>query len=400
MADVYDFFLHNWVATVGMDTSWLTAINKSAQGIVTEARGLSPKPVRNITVRWDAIDQDEAHRLFTTIARAGTQRLRLPLYQDVSITTASSSGTTINAPTTSRRFVVGQRVVIHERVRNRPSNVQHRIVATVSAGSFTVTVALTGTYPAGSTVYPVMDVEIELGGGATALSDFVSVAQMSFSEVARTAPAASAVYSALTQDAFAAANGANYYLLDVGPNWIREVGYSSLRAGDAGPLGRDNVVSVRGPRPAYSFMFSYDAMTKAEFYSLLKFFDGHRGMLIPFFVANPVSVWNVENMGTTFVDVTRYGDIDDDGFASYLYLEMDDGTEYVREITAVANNGGLNRLSVTLPLLLAADVKRATTAHLCRFKSDTFHEEWLSDGLATVTIEVEESLGEEVLVTL
>lgn len=403
MADVYEIFLHNWANAVAMDTIWLNAINRSAQNQVTEGRCLSPKPARVLNVRWDGMDQDWAHRLFFTLMRAGHQILLIPLYQDVSITTAPSSLDHIYCDTADRRFQDGQTVVIFERGENgRPTNVQFRDVVGLAPGDIPLTVNLVGTYPVGSIVCPLVFTEIMLDAAGTALTDFVATGLLSFVEQTRFATGPSSDYASVPADAYTAANGEDYYLLAFSPNWAKEVGFGMTRAGDAQAMGRDNVVVTRGPRPQFNFRFSCDQATRAEFYDLLQFFDGHRGKQIPFFVANPLTIWNVENMGVAFVDVTRSGDIDDPLlFASYLYLEMDNGDIYIRAITNVTNNAGLNRLAVTLPGgLVANDVKRATTAHLCRFKSDALHEEWYTNTVCTVLIEVEECLNEAVEVTL
>lgn len=399
MADVYDLFPHNWAVLPSMETEWSTAIVESSENLVEERRGLLGRPRRTITLRWDGMDQAEAHRLFFLLHRVGHQRLRVPLYQDVVRTTAVSNATTINAVPTDRRFYAGQRVVIHEKANGRPSNVQYRVIASVSGTTIELTAALTGSYPAGSWVLPVMDTEVLLEGDAVAMTDEGLTVLAAFSEVLTTALPASADYDdiAADYDTGDSAEGTTYYILNFGPTWVKEVRMGIVRAGGPHDFARDYSMNLRGPRPQSIFSFSCDETTKADVHRLLKFFDAHRGMLVPFFVRNPLTIWNVENLGTTFVDVTRAGDIDDPTlFASYLYLELTNGTVYVREITAVANNGGLNRLSVTLPGgIVAGDVRFATTAHLCRFRSDSLRETWYTDTVATIQVDLLEVLNEK-----
>lgn len=403
MAVVYEAFLHNWASTVALDTNWLNAINLSAQDQVTEGRGLAPKPQRTLTVRWGALTQAAAHRLFFTLARAAHQRLRVPLYQDVSFVTAPSSGTTLHVDTRSRRFEDGKTLVVFEVVNGAPTNVQYAEASAHTDDTITLGGSITGTYPAGAVVMPLALVEIQLDTAARSVTDFFADAQMRFEERQVNAIGASAAYADVPADSYTALNGADYYLLSFGPNWAKGVSWGWTRTGEATALGRDKVVVPARGRARALFSFSCDETTRADFFALLQFFDGHNGRLVPFFVANPKTIWSVTNIGTTFVDVVRSGDIDDpttfvadDG---YVYLEMNDGSVYVSGVTAVADHSGANRLSLDQALpggLLAVDVARCTTAHLCRFKSDTLHEEWATDHVVSVAIEVEESINEEI----
>jgi ribosomal protein L35AE/L33A len=407
VANVYEFFLQNWVNQVTMETAWKNTINVSAENLVHEGRSLVARPRRTISIRWDAIDQGEAHRAFFTLARMGNQRLRIPLYQDVAKITASSTLSTINVVTTSKRFYVGQRVVMHERTSGRPSNVQYGVIQTVNANSLILTAPITGTYPAGAVVYPVMDVEIVLGASGVAVTDHVATLQLSFLELA-----VGALPESNNWDDLYLSNPSDYtnsddewYVLDpdMSPNWSRDVGIFMQRAGNERGLGRDHVVTTRGPRPQYAFRYSADRVTKAEAHRMLSFFDAHKGRLIPFIVPNPLSIFNVENMGVAFVDVTRQGDIDDpSSFVSYVFLKMRNGNSYVRTVTGVTDNGGLNRLAVTpnLPAMLAADVVVCTTAHLCRFAKDSLSEVWHTDTVATFEVDVVEVLNEEYKVVI
>lgn len=403
MADVFDFFLHNWIQNPVMDTEWSTVVSVSSLNLVEERRGLTPKPRRTITVNWTAVNKDEAHRLWFLLQRMGYQRLRIPVYQDVQITTASSSGTTINCPHQSTRFNTGYRFLIHERTTGgRPTNVQQGYIHNLDVGpSFTTVDALTGSYPAGSAVYPVMECELLLDASGVFFNDETAGVQATFSEIPETAIDGEVNWDSLSGfDQYASANGDNYFLFDVGLNWAKDVNPGMFRSGNQQTLGRGNVVTPRGPRPQATFRFSCDQIGRDEAFKVLEFFDAHRGQLIPFFVANPLSLWTVENMGVTFVDVTRSGAIDDvTDLCSYLYLEMTNGDVYVKPITAVSNNAGLNRLSVTLPALFAADVKRATTAHLVRFRSDAIREEWFNNEVASFTLDVQEVLNERAGVT-
>lgn len=407
MATVYETFLHNWAASVVMETAWATAVVASAEDQIEERLSLSTKPRRTLSVRWDGVNRGEVHRLFFGLARQADQAtLLLPLYQDAAVTTASSSGTTVNAPTTTRRLVVGQQVFVFEVTGGgRPTNVQRRTVATVAAGSFTVTSALTGTYPTGSVVVPLIQCRPVLSARGEALTDVAGSFEQTFLEDAVASIEASADYADLagSWDTADSAAGETYYVLHASPNWAASVELRAKRSGNEVELGRDHVVILRGPRPAFAFRFSVLAADRDEAWQMIQFADAHRGRLVPFFVVSPLSLFVVSNLSTTWVDVTRSGDIDDPLlFASYLFLETTAGVRYIREITGVTNSGGLNRLAVdpVLPVLTAGDIARATTAHLCRLSSDALREEWASSTVASFDLAVEEVLNEDPTVGL
>lgn len=405
-SDVFEAFLHNWTSGVSMDTEWQDVIEASADAMVEERAGYASRPRRTITVRWDAVTRAELHRLFFLMARQqGQDYLFVPLYQDVSVTTSSSSGTTINCPTTTRRFYAGQTVFIFSIVGGRPSNVQRATIDTVGGSSLTLTGALTGSYAAGAVVLPTILVHPTIRAGANAMCEGVGSFEQTFFEQANDDASLPALadYADIAGDreAFTAADGEDYYLLHVGPNWASQVNLTAERSGNEIALGQDRVIAPRGPRARYGFKFSALAADRDEVWDLLKFWDAHRGRLVPFFVANPLTIWTVTNLATGWVEVTRSGDIDDPaGFASYLFLETTDGTHYVRQITGTTDSSGDNRLAVSpvLPVLTANQIRRATTAHLVRFASSALREEWASSSVAQVAFDLVEVLGEVVSV--
>jgi hypothetical protein len=401
VADVFECFLHNWVAAVSMETAWQTAVEASADAQIEERLGLTTKPRRTLKVRWDGVTKAESHRLFFGLSRQADQsQLLVPLYQDVAETTASSSGSTVNAPTTTRRIYPGQQVFLFQIAQGRPTNVQRRTVNTVSAASFTTTVALSGTYPAGSIVVPLIACKPSLDWEGRALTDVISSFEHTFVEDMADALEAAADYDDLVGEfdtALGEDGATSYFVLDVGPNWGQQVALAVARSGLEVDLGRDQVVIPRGPRPSYMFQFTAVAVDRDEAWRVIQFADAHRGRLVPFFVPNPLTLWTVTNAAVGWVEVTRSGDLDDPlSFADFLFLETTAGVVYVREITGVTDSSGANRIAVSpdLPLLTANEIRRATTAHLCRFRADAFREEWVSSSCATFAFDVEEVLGE------
>ena len=87
----YDFFPHNWATEVAMATVWTTQVDVSENRLAETRRNLVDAPRRTITVRWSGLRQSIATRLLFEIMRSADSQRRIPLYQDVSVTTASSS---------------------------------------------------------------------------------------------------------------------------------------------------------------------------------------------------------------------------------------------------------------------------------------------------------------------
>jgi hypothetical protein len=385
---VYTLFLHNWVASVRVSTEWKTTPEVSPTNEVEERQSLVGKPRRTVTVKWTAMTQEEANKLSFTLQRMGHQRLRLPLYPDVSETTATSSLTTINCPTTDRRYYVGQRVVIHDLdTDGRPTNVQWGVIQAVAAGAITLTGALTGSYPAGSVVYPVLDVEIVLAGEATPRTAHTMDLEVAFEEVAETSLPASDDYTGIAGDfdTQEAVYENDRYVLEIGPNWAKQLRLGMARAGSAHELGRGVAVVPRGVRPKSLFSWTCDRTTRAEHALLLRFFDAHRGRAIPFLLVNPLVIWQVVTVATTRIDVQPFGDVTDPNtFNYYVAIKMRDGTLHIRQNYGASLVGGNHRIELNpvLPAMSASEIEWVTSAHLVRFQSDSLDEEWLNNEVA------------------
>jgi hypothetical protein len=395
-----DLFLHDWGARPTVSTEWSTDVVAAADTLVEERQGLVGRPRRTVSVRWVAVRRAEANRLLWLLMRtcgpANDTPIEVPLYPDVVVTTTSSSGTTINCPTENRRFHVGGRVVIHELVAGRASNPQWRTITAVDPTSITVSVALTGTYAAGALVYPTLKVRTILDAQLTARTDQVADVSVSLSEILGSALPAFCAYADLADYGFTTAPDADeneLFVLDLGPDWATAPGIRAVRSGRVDQLGRDESVLARGPRAQLEITYSLVSADRDAHARMLAFFDAHRGRLASFFALNPLTVWAIEGIGTTYVDVTIDGDAADPlDLASYVAVRMRDGTLYVRPIETVAETGGNLRitLAVELPTLSANDVALVTLAHQVRFANDFLEEEWQTNGVATTRVVVTE----------
>lgn len=397
-----DCFAHDWIQAPSMSTEWQTDIVASPETLAEDRRGLVSKPRRTISLRWLGSSQGEAGRILFALMRAHDEEFEVPLYQDIAVTTAASSGTTIYCPTENRRFAPGSRVVIVAiGTDGRPMNPQWRTIDTIGPTDLALTAALAGSYAAGSLVFPAAQARLLLDAEMTLLTDGKVRVDATFEERLKDAIPAFTTYDDLETDyAFNKVDvgaGVEYYLLDLGVNWKVEPSLRVARSGARHRVGQDDVVIVRGPRPLLRFVFTHTVVSRLGFARALAFFDAHRGALIPFLVVNPLTLWTIHAVATTYVEVAVNGALADvQDFVDFVAVEAG-GEVYVRPVTGTALVGGYWRmtLGVNLPALSVGDVTRVTSAHLCRFESDALEEVWKSATVAEIGFDVAELVNEQ-----
>lgn len=398
---VVDFFLHNWAAVSILESSYQTDVCESADTLAEERVGLCDRPYRSISLRWNALDQDEATRLLMLMLRLGTARYTIPLYPDQSIVTAASSGTTINCDTTNRRFFRGGKILICEADQTGNCvNAQYGVIQYVSDTTLTLTSGLTGSYPAGvSIVFPLLDTEITLSASMKELTDSACDFSMTVEEV----NGFSALPPTFTGDIVPNATVyQGYPVFDFETNWINDVEIAFNRAGQKYGRGRGQIVALRGSRPQFEFSFDLLFGDRADTFEFLNFFDSRRGRLRPFWLASPNALWGAPVAVTTgYVDVTAHGNLADlEAFVFAVAVVLEDGTVYVSNISSVTDNSGVNgtwrlNLSDAIPSVTLALVKRVTSAHLVRFSKDAIQENWQTDSVCQIKVGMTEILNEK-----
>jgi hypothetical protein len=388
-------FLHNWAAEVEVETSFVTIVTEAEDSLAEERCG-DTTPQRSVSCRWTGLSRAEGQRMHLALALAGVDGLELPLYCDQAVTTASSSGTTINCPTADRRFAVGARVVIVQLVRGRPTNAQVRTVSAVGASSLTVSVALTGSYAAGALVFPVVVTHPVLTAEPRfASNDCMTIELAALEQLEEALPTLEAVGDDPTgfdlQD--------QWPIFDVEPDWSGGVTVGFQMRATSYPQGRSLVVETRGPRPRFVVSMGLTQLSRADAFRVLRFFESRGGRLSPFWLPLPNAVWTPAAVSTGYVDVAE-ADGASSSEAQDLYTHvavvMSDGTVHVREITSFTDQGSSWRITVSpvLPAIDLADVRRVTPALFARFDQDSIRESWLTDGACRIPLRFIEVFGE------
>lgn len=289
---------------------------------------------------------------------------------------------------------------------NKPTNV-HFDTITSTAGGITILGTLPVTYPTGSFVVPVLEVEVLLEASMDLLTDRLGSVSISFIEKNITSLVAAndyALYNTLfSPQVQTHTNGEDYYVLKIPETqWADTVKVTSNRPGDRSVLGRDSVISKQG-FALLSFEFSLFFATHAEFWAKYSFFDAHQGRLIPFWLMNPLTMWDATAITTTTLDVGLHGDLNElTDNLTFVAIELNDGTVYIREFSGVSEPvAGTLRFTWTdpIPATTLSDVARVSSAVLCRFSSDSLRESWATDGVATMSFMVTEVFNEASLGT-
>lgn len=389
-----DFFLHNWAAPVQMVTTWTTQVDESKDRLAETRRSLVDRPTRVITVRWSGLTQELSTRLRFELMRIGNESRRIPIYQDVSVTTGSSTGTTINVPTTDKRFAAGQVVLI---ATADASTWELATISSLTASALTVG-TLGTTYPTGSYVFPTILAKILTDAQLRVLTDQVAELELDFIEEYPQVPA-SGTYANLgsygyTQIEFFA------YLLEAPLNWRDGVTYRMLRSHQSQTYARTQTTVVRGPRPVIALDLVYLFSTRAEFFAFLQFFDAHRGRGAPFWVESPMSLFTAGAVSTTYIDLNKFGFAADysnfiqsaSGGSPRLLIVKSDGTKILAQVTAVTDTGSYYRLACTLPSMTLGDIARISLAYFVRFETDSLTERWQATAGVEVTVSVVELL--------
>lgn len=392
----YDLLLHNWVERPVVRTSWLTDVGQSTETLAEQRLGLlANKPKRSIEVNWTAWDRILGLRLLVMIQQATDQGPRVPFYPDQAVTTASSSGTTINCPTTYRRFSVGSMVVIHERdSEGRASNPQFGVVASKTSTTITLQSALTGSYPTGSVVYPVLQCHKILDVSGQAHTDGTFTVKATFEEE----------LGPLSLDPTAAESSDEILVLN--PDWTETVEIGVVRPGTKQPLGRSSEVQAQGLAPMLSFRFTVTEFGREDVFSVLQLFDSCRGRLVPLWLVSPLVVFEAVAVGANHVDVEippGATPADVDTYLNYLGLRLEDGTVEILTVSSVALVGSVWRITVVEAVAATLDeILSCSSAHQVRFADDELEESWATDEacqlvLSFVEVQNEDQFGHDLV---
>lgn len=389
----YDTFFFNWQAQVELESAWLTSVRASSAHLLEQRTLLAHAPYRTIRVQWTGVKVAEVQQIYAHLHRAASEGVRIPLYQDQAVTTASSSGTTINCPTAHRRFFVGFLVLIVALGENgRVGTWEHATISAVGASTIT-TGALTNTYPAGSLVFPLMNVRATLDTGIQWLASHVCSVAADFQEEfgPESLPSSTVNEAGFPTGVSTAAlpTGNTFAIFPFEADWSQGIQGHVVRAGENYTRGRSPVVYLRGQRPQAEFSLNVVARTREDAWLMIQFFDTLKGRVFPFWLPHPAAIFDCVTFNTGFVDIVDNGTLGDvEDFVPYVALVKTDGTVQVRAVSSVTLVSGNWRVAVSAAFsaYTAADVRRFVPAYLVRMTTDVLREEWITSTVARFNV--------------
>lgn len=378
-----DYQLPDWGNRVEVHTMWDTHISRSDYTEGETRNPLKGKPSRRVRASILAMDRQEVARVIAAFGRLTGYDYDLPLYPDQSIVTQDSSGTTLYCDTTYRRFEVGKNVVILPWNGGTFYDPVVHAISSKTATTITLTSGLAATVPAGSLVFPLLSMRQDMDESYTSLGPIAGRWALDLEEIYRTAYASNGTTPGSSY------NG--YYVWDKLPDLGQPVTIRGKRNGSAYQIGKTR----RVVKPDYSecrwhVTATYRTFTRADFWSILQFFDWAEGRARAFYVPFPVDTWECVAINTTYFEVpdnfhahSFYGN------ASAVCVVLNDGTIYIREVTSWVDVGDNLRISWSLSIgsVSLEDVAYVGLAMLARFGSDALVERWATDQVCDMTIE-------------
>lgn len=392
-----DFFRHDWSLAAVMETRWETDVSSSRDTDAESRRQILQRPQRTQTARLVSTDFQLLTRLAMTTYRATTQAQVYPIYPDVTFTPTSSTGTTINCATANRRFFVGSKVIVIPYDGGTFGQSYVREVATINAASIDVTVAIPGTLPARSFVFPAMDIHQVLEAKLTMTTDRVGVYEAEILERAsqgfKSLPASHPVSIPGFMQSYL-----GYPIYTFAHNWQSQPEIRLKRTGDVVPVGKDQITSTGSGKPRWELKFTHSFCDRASYFELLQFFDSRRGRLLAFWAFAPFAFFDYQAQPTTTeIDILDTFDEADLAGVSHFAVVLEDGTVHVRGLQSFSVVGNSVRLvaDAALPVFAAGEVSYATLAILARLDEDFIQERWLNEEVCQTSLTVLEVVREQ-----
>jgi sRNA-binding carbon storage regulator CsrA len=400
-----DFFLHNWVANVDMETRYLTDITRSPTTLAEERRGLLQRPQRLLKTRWLHGSKAEVGRLLHNLRRLTEDNLMAPLYQDTVVVTTSGTGqANIYGDFRYRRFYDGGRVAVFTQAPTSESlklaaDVDVYQIEAVYADRIEVERNLDQAY-ANNTwfIVPLMDLEIMLKPKVTQLTDDTAEVALTLNEVVgkNALPPSS---TGGVPDGWQQQLGLPVF--EINPDWADGITTTYHRYGQRRVEGRKPVVVTNGDRYVQQQDFKLK-LEREDYWHVMNLFDSRRGRLDTFWEVDQEFLWTVVDTDPTFIDVTPptdgiFSEFQSE-FTDHCGIVMNDGTVYIREVFSISDTGSWRiTLAAGNPLPDPIDVtqiKRFSRARVKRFDQDSIPESWHTTELVDVEFTTIEVLNE------
>ena len=396
--DKQKFFLHDWVSEIEMETSFSSAIAYNPDTGAEERWALLMKPLRTLRVFWSP-DVDRGLRdLFADLQRRTSQKMFLPLYQDVVETTGDSAIRNIPCDPSRGRFFEGAKAILidweYGNQGTSPDGFQIITISEIRPNEILSVETLTTTPVQGrGLLMPLIVVDPILSASGTMITDQRIEMSLTFDEASDEAT--------LPGTAQGRVGGYSTHedlmILDLKHNWAVSAGIGLERKGRSFSQGKGQLVVPQATRASWAQ--NYQALLdRDEAWSLIQFLESRFGRAGTFWAIGHLSMFSLISAASTTLVVSAEGDFDDLDFVSHIGLVMKDGSNFVREIDSTTDNGATWNIELTESFpsgYSTADVEKVSWAAICRSASDSFRETWATAGVCTVAFSVIEALDEK-----
>jgi hypothetical protein len=351
----------------------------------------------------------ETWPLRNLLRRQGICRSLVPLYPDVSWTTAAAASgqAVVQCDTTLRRLFAGARIVIAVPPLQGTvhATFETGVISSLSSTAITLTANLANSYPKNSRVLPLLECDVvaetspkRLPGGKLQMASLAREVPGVSALPALAAPGSSSVFSSYS----------GYPVFDPGFNkgveWLAAAdGWK--RTSKSASLGQGTVWTMLGPRPRASAGRAIRIDDRQDAWNFLTFFDICQGPTTPFFAPSPLPFFLPTAMTTTTITVPAEGQLED--WNDYPYIAAvkraaGPTAARVRPIASVARASGFDTIMVSDPFDFSdfTQVWYVTAANLMRFAAGGLTEKWTTSRFLGLDFNLIEVVNEKTVAWL
>lgn len=385
----------DWVENIEISTTWRTDVTQSITKDEEERRALLTRPVRQLSARLVGRSNSETHTLAQQAMNYAYSNAPAPIYCDQAEITGSS-GATIYCDTRYKRFYLGQRVIIQSAkpLEKQADNLVQWATIQDVANNYVVLAGAPARVPAvGDLLIPCMDVQISTETSGSLIVDNLLQVKVDWLETAgpESLPAS---HPPLSYDNLKGlvAYAESTPVFDLPPNWIDGIDIAILRRADTEGLGKGTAIFAQGS-PYHQFSLKMLARDRETAWAQQRFFDAMQGRCGQFYLLSFNDPWTLDAAPfptTSACKILPIGSHEEIAahFQHVAFIRAN-GEVVIRKIQSVVDM--TTYYGITLATALPdTNFVAIRPAHLCRFNSDTYSVNWVTDTVAESTFEIVE----------
>ena len=395
------FLRNDWSSGVEVTTSWMTDMRQSEWYLREDAVSLKTRPTLSVTASLFGTDNEESFQHLLAGMRLSRGEHPVPLWSDFVRLTAAPSSVLLPCDPSYRRFYPGQRVGIVKNDWSRvtfpgPATgfVEYGIVDQVTSRGILLTEAPVASWGKNDMVYPMIDCLPLPSLSGTLHTDHhmsSSISVTEFGGMSNLPP----TFRELPEHLYDVHTVNNETLPVVSFNeWTNAPRIALRMPGGSIQSGKGMIENTMGYNPLLSWQFSVLFESREKAWELQQLFDACRGRGRQMFFINPLTTFDVKQMGTTYVkvgNVDNMSELLDGQYIKEVGIEMADGERVFRRVDSITADGDDWRLNFDQTYNGGGTPVRVSTAHQARFGSDSLTFRWLTDQVCECSFEIVES---------